>query len=697
MHMLLLRWIGLILPVVLLVGCAGRDASTGTVEPSAGAPLAGLTSPFALPAPASLLAPARSTSSSFSEADVTQSGDQFDPALPHNGVAANGTQGWFTPTWDLGAASHMLSEMAYCTYHFEIPGYDRDASIRTQWSLSDDTTTYVALANWDTDRWDWFKLGDVDLFLPGTMDPYLNIGDDLLLVVAIVGTQPCKLDSIRIGGYPPVAALSVSDTHGPLQYPLTMDASATSDPDGLPLTYEFDVDGDGTFESGPQSSPTYDTTAPSLLNGAYQATVQVTNSINATSTASVTIYAVWNWASSWGQGSDEQFRDVAVDNAGWIYAVGDQKSPGDLLFTKWTPAGGLVWAQYFDNGGQDTGYQVEVDGDGNLIVAGTTQVAGQNRFLIQKWSPAGTILWSKQCAPGAINVVGLYQSSGSIYMAGNAGGLTAQDDIVVFKLDTNGNVIWQKYRNSGGRDILGSITPIFSLTGFGGLSLMLASDESGDYNLYRTEVSTAGGFSSEQQLGTSALPKRNGRMIRTYNIITGDVFYYVTGQIDSGLGFDVFTAKFDDSGTSLWANEAINNQSFPRGAVLTTGNQFFVPYGSTGNPSDSWWMAFDVSDGTTPWDDHFHYDAGSSSFGGQARADGLVFGGWSPDSSYNFFTLPADLSPISLTWSNKAFSGGDPGYSLSDTGGSTTDVTAQGVLNAGAGGDDALLFLFAQL
>jgi sugar lactone lactonase YvrE len=55
---------------------------------------------------------------------------------------------------------------------------------------------------------------------------------------------------------PPAAALAISPKKVAAGRPVTLDASGSRDPEGLRLVYEWDLDGDGTFEAGSGTTPT---------------------------------------------------------------------------------------------------------------------------------------------------------------------------------------------------------------------------------------------------------------------------------------------------------------------------------------------------------------------------------------------------------------------------------------------------------
>src|SRR5262249_29145759 len=86
---------------------------------------------------------------------------------------------------------------------------------------------------------------------------------------------------------PPVAAVTANPTNGPVPLTVNFDGTGSSDPEGQPLIYSWDLNGDGVFgaATGATASYTY-TTA-----GVYHPSLRVTDSQGASGTASVTITA----------------------------------------------------------------------------------------------------------------------------------------------------------------------------------------------------------------------------------------------------------------------------------------------------------------------------------------------------------------------------------------------------------------------
>jgi glucose/arabinose dehydrogenase/PKD repeat protein len=86
---------------------------------------------------------------------------------------------------------------------------------------------------------------------------------------------------------PPTARIAANPTNGPLPLAVSFDGTGSSDPEGKPLTYSWDLNGDGTFgdATGPTASYTYNTA------GVYHPSLRVTDDQGASDTATVPITA----------------------------------------------------------------------------------------------------------------------------------------------------------------------------------------------------------------------------------------------------------------------------------------------------------------------------------------------------------------------------------------------------------------------
>jgi glucose/arabinose dehydrogenase/PKD repeat protein len=117
------------------------------------------------------------------------------------------------------------------------------------------------------------------------VDLKIGPGGDLFYVDMDDGTV--HRITFTAANQPPTAMITASPTNGPLPLTVSFDGTGSSDPEGKPLSYSWDLNGDGTFgdATGPTASYAY-TTA-----GVYHATLRVADDQGASDTATVTITA----------------------------------------------------------------------------------------------------------------------------------------------------------------------------------------------------------------------------------------------------------------------------------------------------------------------------------------------------------------------------------------------------------------------
>ncbi len=152
----------------------------------------------ALPAPSAM----RKTLSGTG--DVVVAGADFNPAWPNARVAANGAQGVFTPQ---AGDPPVMADMAFAVYHLNLAGIqsgdDMDV-INLVWSTTpspaDGMNVWVAVSEWEADRWAWYYTLDSGQVL-SVWDLYEDATDtagNLLLVVALAGSTELTLDNIAV-------------------------------------------------------------------------------------------------------------------------------------------------------------------------------------------------------------------------------------------------------------------------------------------------------------------------------------------------------------------------------------------------------------------------------------------------------------------------------------------------------------------
>lgn len=286
------------------------------------------------------------------------------------------------------------------------------------------------------------------------------------------------------------------------------------------------------------------------------------------------------WAKRAGGTNFDQGEGIAVDGAGNSYVTGwftgsATFGPGETNETTLTSAGSDVFvAKYGSNGsllwvrqasGPDShtrGEAISVDAAGNSYITGVFRFAitfhegtmlpgfasGDLDLFVAKYDGSGNLVWARQAGldfiPGVVDV-GKHgrgisvDNAGNSYVTGQYGTELGEGAFCVAKYGTNGILLWVKHASNDG------INPSFA----NGSSISV----DGAGNSYAT-----GDFYGTVTFG----PGEGNQTILT-----------------SGTGFDqrrnLFVAKYDSSGTLLWARQDGGAEAFiedPGISVDSAGN-----------------------------------------------------------------------------------------------------------------------------
>jgi hypothetical protein len=329
-----------------------------------------------------------------------------------------------------------------------------------------------------------------------------------------------------------------------------------------------------------------------------------------------------------GGGSSEDYGGNAViDSKGNVVLTGIATSASgesEILVVKYDRNGVLQWSRTLPaiGGGPDFGWDVAVDGQGNVIVGGDSLGMSDYDIVIAAFGSGGNLLWSQRYDGPAGGFDGMQgpglalDSSGDILVAGTSVGLSGSLDGVVLKYSSTGMLLWEK-RYSGAAsdgflelqvDAAGNavamgwtVDPVSSFD-----VLVLKCDPSG--SLLWTQVYD--GPASAQDFGYSVALDAQENVL-----VTG----YTTGV---GTGFDALTLKLDSDGVLQWARNA--NGAAGRddiGMTIAASDQGFVAVTGTSqtyyySPATTW--LYDA-DGNLLWSQSF--DVSNLWFG-----DGSAFG-----------------------------------------------------------------------
>jgi hypothetical protein len=202
----------------------------------------------------------------------------------------------------------------------------------------------------------------------------------------------------------------------------------------------------------------------------------------------------FDWARTWGASDDDQGSAVALDESGDEYVTGMFNgtvdfNPGsgvdshtsnswyDAFLSKFDSSGNFMWALTWGGSGDDSGFDIAVDGSGDVYVTGwfydiadfdtgsgidNHTSNGQGDILLSKFDSSGNFKWAQTW--GGIgedwgNGVAV-DGSGDVYVTGGKIGIPPFDpgvsNMILKKFDSSGIVKWShELGEAGGYGVAG--------------------------------------------------------------------------------------------------------------------------------------------------------------------------------------------------------------------------------------------------
>ena len=172
---------------------------------------------------------------------------------------------------------------------------------------------------------------------------------------------------------------------------------------------------------------------------------------------------IQQWVSTFAgpAGGNERGSFIEADNSGNIFVIGRlyNGSDNDILAIKYDNAGNTIWqGSYSSNLGEDLPVAVVMDGNGNLIVAGSQPGASdpKNDIVVLKYSNQPNPAWIYQyngTSDEEDRIDGLLiDNNGDILFAGSTDsdpGANENDDFLVVKINGSGQTVWTRIFDGG--------------------------------------------------------------------------------------------------------------------------------------------------------------------------------------------------------------------------------------------------------
>jgi hypothetical protein len=226
---------------------------------------------------------------------------------------------------------------------------------------------------------------------------------------------------------------------------------------------------------------------------------------------------------------------------------------GDMYLAKYDSSGTLSWSRIWGGAGSESGNGLVQTSDGGYVITGSTSSygAGASDMFLAKYDSSGTLSWSKTWGGTGTD------SGNGIILTSDAGfAVTGQTtsfgagstDMFLAKYDSSGTLSWSKTWGGTSGDSGSNVVQ----TSDGGYAITGATSSFGDLsqNMFLAKYDSSGTLSWSRIWGGPS--SDNGSDL----VQTSDSGLVVVGTTNSyGVGFsDMFTAKFDSSGSLSWSH-----------------------------------------------------------------------------------------------------------------------------------------------
>jgi hypothetical protein len=289
-----------------------------------------------------------------------------------------------------------------------------------------------------------------------------------------------------------------------------------------------------------------------------------------------------------GTSGIEISRSVKQINGGSIFVFGNSNAgpfgDNDISLSKLDRQGNEMWTHYYGTSFTENGFYLNTTADGNFVFVAEVQSASSLLdILIYKVDSAGSVIWNKTYAT-PVNETAKYieqTSDGGYIIAGSQNDALGLNDILVLKLDSNGDYLWHqtlgRSENDYG-DMIHEINSGYILTGD------TKSYGAGGYDviLYRLDLNGIETWS--QPYGDSLQNGCQGLLL------TADENYLSYGEteIAPSSAFDFYLEKIDTNGLSMWKKTFGGIGSDAIFSVINNGagGYIFTGYSNSYNSSE---------------------------------------------------------------------------------------------------------------
>jgi hypothetical protein len=331
---------------------------------------------------------------------------------------------------------------------------------------------------------------------------------------------------------------------------------------------------------------------------------------------------------TYGGPANDYGNAISVLPDGSLVIAGSTNSTGngnyDVYLLKTDKDGNEIWSRTYGGSDEDRAYALLTTGDGGFLLLGTSRSFGpsQDVYLI-KVDSSGNVQWQRAYGgPGddiGTSLVSL--PAGGYLIAGltssyGAGGM----DVYVIKTDASG--IEQHFRTYGGTLDDGAMS--ICMSNDERCMLLAGTNNFGAQNsdLYILELDHNGDTLNSAMIGTSQYEEPH------CIIPTFEGNYFIAGHTagSGDLLHDIHTLKIDPSGSVIWQTQHGHPSGHDGGEhCIAARNGGFVITGrgrNSANSSEDMYVVKTDASGTRQWERHFGGSLGDWGAGVAEGADG---------------------------------------------------------------------------
>ena len=292
------------------------------------------------------------------------------------------------------------------------------------------------------------------------------------------------------------------------------------------------------------------------------------------------------WQKTFGGSGEDWARRIRKTTDGGFIVIGRTNSNNgdvtgfhggswDCWIIKLDSAGNIIWQKTLGGSSVDQGYDIQQTSDnGYIVTCGSnsndgdiTGNHGGSDFWVVKLNATGSIIWQKSLGGTGDDLGGSVQQTfdGGYIVGGNSNstngdvtGNHGNDDFWVVKLDSEGNISWQKSLGGSGFDgfqcIKQAIDGGYLVSGYTFSNNGDVTGNHGNYDVWVIKLNSLGNITWQKTLGgtNSDQAKYIQQTIDEGIIIVGNTKSN-NGDVSNNQGdWDYWVVKLDGMGTLLW-------------------------------------------------------------------------------------------------------------------------------------------------